>query len=396
MTPFASFAAYAGELEPLIRADRGPEPHPLLAETEFNRLALGLFALQYPATGPLRRLADARRLTPDCLRNWRDLPAIPTEAFRDWEVTSLPTTERTAVFHSSGTTGLIASRHFHSRDSLRVYEDSVLGGFALRVLGGMPSPHTILSLTPPPEQAPQSSLVHMLATVIRTWGTPSSAFLGEITATGDWRWDGPRIRASLARAADNSKPVSLLGTAIAFVRLLEELDGRTLPLPPGSRLMETGGYKGRTQSIPREELHRRLEAALALPATHIVAEYGMTELSSQAYDLTVPPLESSTSGRPGRLVESQRLLFQANPPSVEDSIRRFHFAPWARARVISPETGTEVPDGGIGCLRVVDLANIRSALAVQTADLARRLGDGFELLGRAAQAEPRGCSLAAG
>jgi len=42
---------------------------------------------------------------------------------------------------------------------------------------------------------------------------------------------------------------------------------------------------------------------------------------------------------------------------------------------------------------VCDLANVRSVMAIQTEDLAVRHGDGFELLGRAELAEPRGCSL---
>ena len=43
--------------------------------------------------------------------------------------------------------------------------------------------------------------------------------------------------------------------------------------------------------------------------------------------------------------------------------------------------------------RVVYLANVYSVLAIQTEDLAIRRGAGFELIGRAAQAETRGCSL---
>jgi hypothetical protein len=44
-------------------------------------------------------------------------------------------------------------------------------------------------------------------------------------------------------------------------------------------------------------------------------------------------------------------------------------------------------------VQVFDLANVRSALAVQTEDLAVRRGEGFELTGRAAGAAARGCSL---
>ena len=65
----------------------------------------------------------------------------------------------------------------------------------------------------------------------------------------------------------------------------------------------------------------------------------------------------------------------------------FRFPPWARARIISPETGREAGEGETGMLRVLDLANVWSALAVQTEDLAARRGEGFELTGRAAAAD---------
>ena len=73
--------------------------------------------------------------------------------------------------------------------------------------------------------------------------------------------------------------------------------------------------------------------------------------------------------------------------------RHFRFPPWARAQIISPETGREVAEGEIGLIRVIDLANVFSVAAVQTEDLAVRHGNGFELIGRAQLAEPRGCSL---
>ncbi len=64
-------------------------------------------------------------------------------------------------------------------------------------------------------------------------------------------------------------------------------------------------------------------------------------------------------------------------------------------QIISPETGREVTDGKTGLIRVFDLANVFSVMAIQTEDLGIRRENGFELLGRAAQAEPRGCSLMA-
>jgi len=52
-----------------------------------------------------------------------------------------------------------------------------------------------------------------------------------------------------------------------------------------------------------------------------------------------------------------------------------------------------VPEGGTGIIRVFDLANVFSVAAIQTEDLGLRRGDGFELIGRAEKATPRGCSL---
>jgi hypothetical protein len=65
-------------------------------------------------------------------------------------------------------------------------------------------------------------------------------------------------------------------------------------------------------------------------------------------------------------------------------------------QIVSPETGLEVDEGGSGLIRVFDLANVYSVMAIQTEDLAIRRGMGFEMIGRARQAETRGCSLMVG
>jgi hypothetical protein len=170
----------------------------------------------------------------------------------------------------------------------------------------------------------------------------------------------------LNQAQSAQQPVALLGPAFSYVHLLDHCrtNQTRYRLPAGSRVMETGGYKGRSRQIPKLELHRMITKWLGIPASHILTEYGMSELSSQAYDRVIP-------GAGGA----------------------FHFPPWARAQIISPETGREVGEGETGMIRVFDLANIRSVMAVQTEDLAVKHGDGFELIGREDHAEPRGCSL---
>ncbi len=134
--------------------------------------------------------------------------------------------------------------------------------------------------------------------------------------------------------------------------------------------METGGYKNRSRSMPKTELHSLITKFLGVPAENIICEYGMSELSSQAYD-----------------------SIQSSKFKVQNSERQFHFPPWARVQIISPETGREVADGETGLIRIFDLANMFSVAAIQTEDLGIRRGDGFELIGRAQLAKPRGCSL---
>ena len=227
----------------------------------------------------------------------------------------------------------------------------------------------------------------MFEAVRQKIGAVEPAFVGEIAPDGSWALD---FDAAPAALADNSKlktqnPKLILGTAFSFVHLLDFLGEHHLrfQLPPGSRVMETGGYKNRSRSMPKEELHALITERLGVPPENIVCEYGMSELSSQAY-------------APGAPAYSRRVLTGANkrPAGWKPALPvPLHFPPWARVQLISPETGREVTNGETGLIRIFDLANVFSVLAVQTEDLGIRRGDGFELLGRSPLAEPRGCSL---
>lgn len=164
--------------------------------------------------------------------------------------------------------------------------------------------------------------------------------------------------ATLAAESGDTEPVAMLGTALAFLHHFETTPARVLPL--GSFAMETGGYKGSGRDIAKAELYAMFDRHLGLRADAVLNEYGMTELSSQFY----------TRGLGG--------------------VHRG--GPWVRALVIDPASGEEAAVGEAGVLRIFDLANLNSVLAVETQDLAIRREDGFELIGRDPSALPRGCS----
>jgi len=175
--------------------------------------------------------------------------------------------------------------------------------------------------------------------------------------------DTIRLSASLLDAIRAGEPITLLGTALAFLNLFEMLD-KPLTLPAGSWAMETGGYKGTQRSLKKEELYAMFTQHLGIPLDFVINEYSMTELSSQFY----------TQG-----------------------LNRPHMGPeWIRIRAIDPITGLDAAPGNLGHLAIYDLANAYSVIAIQTQDLAIAHDDrSFTLIGRDPSALPRGCSRAA-
>ena len=136
----------------------------------------------------------------------------------------------------------------------------------------------------------------------------SRAFLGDIAADGSWTLDFDATLAALNSSLVTCHPTLLFGTAFSFVHLLDYLAENNLSfqLPPGSRVMETGGYKNRSRTMPKTDLHQLITERLGVPPSHIICEYGMSELSSQAYmiariqnpeSMTLPDIAFSNSPR---------------------------------------------------------------------------------------------------
>ena len=335
-------------------------------EARFENLALELFRFQAGACAPYRALLEHLSVDPAGIKSWREIPAVPTGAFKELEIRSFPSSEKIHVFRTSGTAA--ARRGCLYLDTLELYEASLRRSFWRALLADLEpgSRVPIRVLAPSPAESPDSSLSHMFGVAVEEWGDAQSGF----------DFEGAVLqREKLERAIEGlTRPALICGTAFAFVHWLDALADRGVALcpPAGSRLMETGGFKGRSRSVPRRELYASIERHLGIPTRHIVNQYGMTELGSQFYD---------------------SVLCDAGP-------RRKLEPPWARVRIINPDTGVEAAPGQVGVIEIVDLANTGSVVAVKTSDLGRRvLGagfpDGFEVLGRADGAELRGCSVAA-
>ena len=305
----------------------------------FNDLALEIHAFQKEHCEPLRAYSESVHSAP---KTWREIPPVPTGAFKDARRPIVASTlAATKTFLTSGTTG--ETRGAHHFLSTRLYEASILACWQDLKLPNLP----LICLTQPPTIAPDSSLIHMFATLG-----------GRFAIGSDGNLDPAKLQTLLTHTQE---PILLAGTALAFLHLFESR--ADIKLPEDSYALETGGYKGSGRDIAKANLYALFEQHLGLPPGRIINEYSMTELSSQFY--------TTGLGHP-------------------------HRAPhWLRSRVVKPGSSEEVRDGETGLLAIYDLANLGSSLAIMTRDLAVRRGTDFELLGRDPNALPRGCSRSA-
>ena len=334
----------------------------VIPDTEFDRLAGATFEHQWEYNAPYRAFCARRGVSPDMISDWLEIPAVPTDAFKSAALVCGDPAEATIVFRTSGTTQGAERRGEHYLRDLALYDAALRAGFAAALLpDGARLP--MLSLVPPVEALPDSSLSYMIRAVIADFGAPGSGYYADEQGINTLR-----LNAALRDAEAAGRAVCLLGTSIAFLHWLDVLraDGTRFRLPHGSRIMDTGGSKGRSREVSRDEMLNTFRELLGVEPEWCVNEYGMTEMGSQFYDVTA-----------GKIAP-----------------RAYTPPPWVRTRAMDPETLRLLPDGKLGVLRHWDLANLDSVLALQTADLGVVENGRFRLLGRARGAEARGCSLA--
>lgn len=340
-------------------------------DERFERLALALFAFQFEACPPYRRLCESLDRTPAAASSFLDVPAVPTGAFKEFDLRCFPAAATRKTFRTSGTS--TERRGALHLDTLALYEASLLASLRRCLvpdLIGRRAPMRFLA--PPPEEAPDSSLTHMFECLREAEGGAASGFdLVDGTLQRD------ALAGAIERARASDTPMLVAGTSFAFVHWLDacaaDPGGVDWRLPEGSRVMETGGFKGRSREVPRDALRAAIADGFGVDPRDVVNQYGMTELGSQFYDSTWIDREGP---------------------------RRKLAPPWTRVRFVEPETGRDVEPGEVGQIVIHDLANTGSVAAIQTADLGRAIRDeggdpiGFDVLGRAEGAEARGCSIA--
>ncbi len=333
---------------------------------EFNRLALQVFDLQFKYISIYRRYCEKRGINPENISSWDQIPALPTDAFKVMELAMLPShTVRT--FMTSGTTRPEErGKVNYDEGGLRlmdatIYEAASVFLFPDRIKT------TILIIAPSPDIVPYMIMAYGMNRLKEYFGSSQSRFL-----IGKEGFDISVLVDELHRSETEGIPITVCGGSFGFVNFFDtcrERDLRFRP-PPGSRILDAGGFKGKSREVKRDEFVSDCEEFLGIAKDYCINLLGMTEISSQFYDNTL------RNAYKGMSIPKAKI----NPP-------------WTRTLVVDPDTLEPLPPGKIGLLRHFDLANRGHILAVQTDDLGRITPEGFEIYGRTKEGEARGCSL---
>lgn len=307
------------------------------SDAQFERVAMDLFRFQAEHCAPYAEYLSRLGVKVCDVNTVDEIPMLPIGFFKSHDIYSSANPPQ-KVFTSSSTTGMIPSRHMMA--DLSLYERDFRECF--RLFYGDESQYSIYGLLPSYLERQGSSLIYMVDDLIRHCGS-GGFFLDE-------------YERMLEQMSRDPKPKILLGVTYALLDLAEQF----APKLHDTIVMETGGMKGRRKELPKQELHKILCQAFGVECVH--SEYGMAELTSQAYSM-------------GKGI--------------------FQLAPWMKVLVRDVNDPFMRPaPGRRGALDIIDLGNIYSCAFLSTQDMGHLRADGsFVIEGRVSQSDIRGCNL---
>jgi phenylacetate-coenzyme A ligase PaaK-like adenylate-forming protein len=311
-------------------------------QKQFEKIALKVFRFQYENNVVYREFCDFLKTDPHKIKALQQIPFLPIQFFKSHDVVSNENKIQ-ETFTSSGTTGMITSKHLVTDVSL--YDESYRQGFS-QFYGNIED-YVVLALLPSYLEREGSSLIYMVKDLIA---------LSKRAESGFYLHNHDELIATIIDLDHAGQNIILIGVTFALLDLIEKQQFQL----KHTIVMETGGMKGKRKEMIREELHEQLCKGFGVSAIH--SEYGMTELLSQAYSLGEGIFECPS-------------WIQILVRDTEDAL-------------------TYIPDGKTGGINVIDLANINSCSFIATQDLGKKYpNNSFEVLGRFDNSDIRGCNL---
>ena len=312
------------------------------SQKQFEKIALKVFRFQYENNLVYQEFCDFLKIDKQSVKTLQQIPFLPIQFFKNHNVVS-NTNGIQEIFTSSGTTGMITSKHLVTEVSL--YEQSYRNAFS--EFYGNIEDYAILALLPSYLERSGSSLIYMVKDLIELSNNEHSGF---------YLHNYDDLITKLVELDNAGQNIILIGVTYALLDIVEKQKFQL----KNTIIMETGGMKGKRKELIRVELHEILCDGFGVSSIH--SEYGMTELLSQAYSL-------------GNGIFECPAWMQILIRDTEDAM-------------------TYVSNGKTGGINVIDLANINSCSFIATQDLGKKYpNNSFEVLGRFDNSDIRGCNL---
>lgn len=312
------------------------------SQKQFEKIALKVFRFQYENNSVYRDFCNFLHTDVQKVKSLQQIPFLPIQFFKSHDVIANDHPVQT-TFTSSGTTGMVTSKHLITDVSL--YEQSYRQAFS-QFYGNIED-YAILALLPSYLEREGSSLIYMVEDLMQLTNNKNSGF---------YLHNHEELIDKLLNLETSGQNSILIGVTYALLDLIEK---RNFNLN-NTIIMETGGMKGKRKEMIREELHEVLCKGFGVHSIH--SEYGMTELLSQAYSLGNGIFECPNW---------MNILIR----DTEDAL-------------------TYIDNGKTGGINVIDLANINSCSFIATQDLGKKYNNNtFEVLGRFDNSDIRGCNL---
>ncbi len=334
-----------------------------LTDARFNDYCMQLFALQYETNKIFREFCDIKKVKPEDVTRWQDVPMVYNDVFKTHLVASFPLEQSVMACLTGGTTSLTQrGRIFRDEDGKRL----VFGANKMMTASYLFPDFEegrrcrILIMAPSPQLAPSMGMAIGMDQTRTHFGTDDSIFL-----LGKSGIDVKKLLKALRESETSGIPVALIGATAAYVYFFQSCRRKkiTFKLPAGSRICDGGGYRGRFGVVTRDDYYSMVEEILGIPNSHCVNVLGEAETATNLFD------------------DSLRRHFKGLQPRK----RTRPVPPWSRVLAMDIDNLKPLPDGEVGLLAHWDLANVPTVLAVITDNLGYTTdnGTGCEMVGRA-------------
>ncbi len=339
-------------------------------EKAFNNLCVACFRVQAENIPGYARLCAQKKVDIDGVSDFLQIPPVPVQAFKTSDIFIYSKDEIHKTFKTSGTSKSSQGLAYFSAAGSEITSLAIVKNARAYLFPDNLDTKFFL-IAPSPEAAPNLTMAYGITEVMKNVGTYGGRhYIGKEGI--DWR----SLFSDLKECVEKNIAATIIAPSFAIVFMLDKMAAENIrfKLPKGSRILDAGGFKGKSREISRDEMIKTAAELLGVVPGYCVNALGMSELGTQYYDNN---LKNLIEGAESPVAKENPHWAKTFVVDIEDDFK-----------IIAPETY-----GKTGALLHFDLTNIDRAVAILTDDSGRYAGSGFEICGRLSPDDMKGCSL---